>query len=86
VSKAEASIQRLVSNAKSERKVDRSDPPSGNSEVTPPNGGGEYPAEPAATPRNQVTVGTAVSSDEVVEKLEEAKEEPAWDVKEETAW
>jgi len=74
VSKAEADIQRLLNGAKTESKVD---PPAGNSELTPPNGGGEHLAEPAATPRDQDTADTAVLSDEMVVKLEEVKEEAA---------
>lgn len=71
IAKAEADIRRLT-------KSDGKDVPTPSiADVTPVNGGGERPAEPASTP--QVSDGAPpsvpVASSEVEEKLEEVKEE-----------
>lgn len=68
IAKAEADIQKLTNGAKA-------DGPS--TELTPPNGGGEHPAEPAPTPKTSDIPGAGVKSAEVVEKLEDVKEEQA---------
>lgn len=63
--KAEARIKQLI--GKSEKAdVD---------ELTPPNGGGEHPAEPAPTPASTDVPSLAVPSEAVVDKLEEVEEE-----------
>ena len=66
--KAEARIQQLI--GKSEKVVV---PPS--DELTPPNGGGERPAEPAPTPASTDVPSLAVPSEAVVDKLEDVEEE-----------
>lgn len=71
LAKAEAAIQRLTVG-----KADTLTPQPPVDENTPPNGGAERPAEPAPTPLNDVPA-TAVSSEEVDEKLEGVKEEDA---------
>lgn len=66
--KAEARIQQLI--GKSE-KVDVPLP----DELTPPNGGGEHPAEPAPTPASTDAPSTAVPNEAVVDNLEGVEEE-----------
>lgn len=73
VTKAEADIKRLThGGAKTEVKDDT---PSSANELTPPNGGGEHPAEPAPTPKTSDLPSTGVPSKEVVEKLEDVQEQ-----------
>lgn len=73
ITKAEADIKRLTGASKSDTKGE----PTSASAVTPPNGGGEVPAEPAPTPKVADIPDTAVPSSEVVEKLEDVQEQEA---------
>ena len=66
--KAEKEIERLTGKA---NKV--STPPAAD-DVTPPNGGGEVPAEPAPTPAVADEVSVPVPEEEVAEKLETVEE------------
>ncbi|TFK55712.1 hypothetical protein OE88DRAFT_651863 [Heliocybe sulcata] len=66
VSKAEAEIQRITGKGKAA--------PTPDTEVTPPNGGGEMPAEPAPTPKVLDVPSLAVPSEEVIDKLETVQE------------
>lgn len=70
IAKAEADIKRLT-NAGSDSKAAGA----AVAEVTPPNGGGERPGEPAPTPLDTDHLSTAAPSEEVVEKLEVVKEQ-----------
>ena len=65
--KAEKEIERLIG------KANKVDVPAAD-DVTPPNGGGELPAEPAPTPAVTDKVSEPVPEDEVVEKLEVVEE------------
>lgn len=67
--KAEAEIRRLIGSSEKQDGV----PPS--EELTPPNGGGERPAEPASTPAVADAASVPASSEEVAEKLEDVAEE-----------
>jgi len=76
--KAEAEISRLLgkgaASAANGKIADSASAPA--SELTPPNGGAERPAEPAPTPAvTDDTPSVAVPSEEVVEKLESVGEE-----------
>ncbi|TFY56264.1 hypothetical protein EVJ58_g7749 [Rhodofomes roseus] len=66
--KAETRIKQLI--GKSE-KVDVPTP----DDLTPPNGGGERPAEPAPTPASVDVPSLAVPSEAVIDKLEDVEEE-----------
>lgn len=68
IAKAEAEIQRLTGKSKSTATE-------ADVEVTPPNGGGEEPPEPAPTPKVTDATSVAVPSDEVVDKLESVQED-----------
>ncbi|KAJ3985881.1 hypothetical protein F5890DRAFT_1082406 [Lentinula detonsa] len=70
VAKAEAEIQRLTGSSKDVRSIETAD-------VTPPNGGGEVPSDPAPTPSVSGPSSLAVPSDEVLEKLEVINETEA---------
>ncbi|TFK43524.1 hypothetical protein BDQ12DRAFT_675119 [Crucibulum laeve] len=72
VAKAEADIQRLT-NSMQDLKVDGASA----TEVSPPNGGGEHPAEPASTPQVGDVPVVAVPSSEVDSKLEVVQEQDA---------
>lgn len=74
ITKAEADITRLTSGAKSEGKGDT---PISVTELTPPNGGGEIPPEPAHTPQTSDLPKTAPPSGEIDEKLEAVQEQEA---------
>ncbi|KAH9936954.1 hypothetical protein B0H21DRAFT_58477 [Amylocystis lapponica] len=67
--KAEAQIKKLTGKAESKLDV-----PSQSDDLIPPNGSGEHPAEPTPTPAAAPKASAAVSSDEVVEKLEDVQE------------
>ncbi|KAJ4478103.1 hypothetical protein J3R30DRAFT_3657430 [Lentinula aciculospora] len=67
VAKAEAEIQRLTGSSINVQSPDPAD-------VTPPNGGGELPSDPAPTPSVSGPSSLAVPDDEVVEKLEVVNE------------
>jgi len=69
IAKAEAEIQRLTGLSK-----DVKSPESVDDDVTPPNGGGEIPSDPANTPSASGPTSLAVPSDEVVDKLEVVSE------------
>lgn len=69
IAKAEVDIKRLT---KSDAK---GVPTSSTANGTPPNGSGEKPGEPAPTSTIEDLPQTAVSGDEVVEKLEDVQEE-----------
>ncbi|KIP10625.1 hypothetical protein PHLGIDRAFT_28417 [Phlebiopsis gigantea 11061_1 CR5-6] len=75
--KAEKEIERLIG------KANKVDVPA-TDDVTPPNGGGEVPAEPAPTPAVADEVSVPVSEDEVVEKLEAVEENGTAEVAEES--
>ncbi|TFY66942.1 hypothetical protein EVG20_g4142 [Dentipellis fragilis] len=70
IAKAEADIQRLTGG-----KTDTKGATVSEKDVSPPNGGGENPAEPVSTPQVKDLPVTAVASDDVTERLEEVKEE-----------
>ncbi|KAK7049513.1 multicopy suppressor of BFA (Brefeldin A) [Paramarasmius palmivorus] len=70
IAKAEAEIQRLSNEAKEASKEDAS-----GADVTPPNGGGERPGEPAPTPKVADTTSVPVPSEEVDAKLEAVQED-----------
>ncbi|KAJ3736342.1 hypothetical protein DFJ43DRAFT_1051657 [Lentinula guzmanii] len=70
IAKAEAEIQRLTGSSKDVRSIETAD-------VTPPNGGGEVPSDPAPTPSVSGPSSLAVPSDEVLEKLEVINETEA---------
>lgn len=71
ISKAEADIKRLT-------KSDGKDVPAPfAADVTPVNGGGERPAEPASTPQISDAPPVSVASTEIDEKLQEVQEEAA---------
>jgi len=72
ITKAEADIRRLTSNAKSEGKVD---PPKSTTESTSLNGGGEIPAEPTHTPQTLDLPKTVLPSSIIDEKLEAVQEQ-----------
>jgi hypothetical protein len=72
ITKAEADIRRLTSNAKSEGKVDA---PKSTTESTPLNGGGEIPAEPTHTSQSSDLPKTVLPSSVLDEKLEAAQEQ-----------
>jgi hypothetical protein len=72
ITKAEADIRRLTSGVKSEGKNDTA---ISAAELTPPNGGGEIPAEPAHTPETSDLPKTALPSGEIEEKLEAVQEQ-----------
>lgn len=65
--KAEAEIKRIT-------KAENKDLPTA-SVATPPNGGGEKPAEPASTPQASDVTSAPVPSSEIIDKLEEVKED-----------
>lgn len=65
--KAEARIQQLIG------KSEKVDAPVSD-ELTPPNGDGERPSEPAPTPASTDVTSIAVSSEAVVDKLEQVEE------------
>ncbi|KDQ64520.1 hypothetical protein JAAARDRAFT_683996 [Jaapia argillacea MUCL 33604] len=69
IAKAEAEIKRLTGKHDS-----KTEAPSPSQEITPLNGGGEVPAEPAPTPKVSDVPATAVSTDDVVERLESVQE------------
>ncbi|KAJ3835573.1 hypothetical protein EV361DRAFT_845470 [Lentinula raphanica] len=69
IAKAEAEIQRLTGSSKNVQSPDVAD-------VTPPNGGGEIPSDPAPTPSVSGPSSLAVPSDEVLDKLEVVNETP----------
>ncbi|THH14675.1 hypothetical protein EW146_g5683 [Bondarzewia mesenterica] len=71
IAKAEADIRRLT-NGKVEPKSVPETPTEG---VVPPGGGGENPAEPASTPKVTDLLDVRVSSEDIVDKLEEVKEQ-----------
>jgi hypothetical protein len=71
VAKAEAEIQRLTG------KPANGTVKTGTDTITPPNGGGEKPAEPAHTPAVSDALSVPVSSEEVVDKLEAVQEDEA---------
>lgn len=73
VAKAEAEIQKLTGGSKPHAV----NPEVDSADIAPPNGGGEAPPEPAPTPLDKGIPSTAVPSEEVVDKLEEVKEEEA---------
>jgi len=66
--KAEARIKQLIG------KSEKVDVPTSD-DITPPNGGGERPAEPAHTPATVEISSLAVPSEAVVDKLEAVEEE-----------
>lgn len=69
IAKAEAEIKRIT-------KAENKDVPTASvAVVTPPNGGGEKPAEPASTPQASDVTSAPVPSSEIVEKLEDVKED-----------
>jgi len=68
IAKAEAEIQRLTGLSKDVKSPESVD------DVTPPNGGGELPSDPAPTPSATGPTSLAVPSDEVVDKLEVVNE------------
>jgi len=68
--KAEAEIRRLLGKGDADTDTLEEQP----DELTPPNGGGENPSEPAPTPLSTSLPKTAVPTDEVVEKLESIEE------------
>ncbi|OCH94074.1 hypothetical protein OBBRIDRAFT_789603 [Obba rivulosa] len=68
--KAEAEIRRLL--GKSDEDVQT--PIEQSDELTPPNGGGERPSEPAPTPLSTSVPKLAVPTDAVAEKLESVEE------------
>ncbi|KAJ8086644.1 multicopy suppressor of BFA (Brefeldin A) [Marasmius tenuissimus] len=70
ISKAEADIQRLNDSKEAVKSQDSS-----NVDVTPPNGGGERPGEPAPTPKATDLTSVAVPTEEVDNKLESVKEQ-----------
>ncbi|KAK1236590.1 multicopy suppressor of BFA (Brefeldin A) [Marasmius sp. AFHP31] len=70
ISKAEADIQRLNDSKDAVKSQD-----SPNVDVTPPNGGGERPGEPAPTPKAADLTSVAVPTEEVDNKLESVKEQ-----------
>ncbi|KAI0068867.1 hypothetical protein BV25DRAFT_1874160 [Artomyces pyxidatus] len=70
VAKAEKEIARLTK-SKGEPKDAAASP----TDVVPPNGAGENPAEPAPTPQAVDLPSTTLPSDEVVEKLENVEED-----------
>ncbi|KAJ3997017.1 hypothetical protein F5050DRAFT_1491607 [Lentinula boryana] len=70
IAKAEAEIQRLTGSSKDVQSIETAD-------VTPPNGGGEVPSDPAPTPSVSGPSSLAVPSDEVLEKLEVINETEA---------
>ncbi|KAF9259535.1 hypothetical protein L218DRAFT_663969 [Marasmius fiardii PR-910] len=72
ISKADAEIQRLLN--ESSKEVDKSQDSMANA-ITPPNGGGERPGEPAPTPKAQEVTSVAVPTDEVDTKLEVVQEQ-----------
>ncbi|KAH7929454.1 hypothetical protein BV22DRAFT_1080930 [Leucogyrophana mollusca] len=72
MAKAEADITRLTNGVKTEGKGEAG---SEVAELTPPNGGGEQPPEPAPTPADKGLPDTAVPSEEVQETLENVREE-----------
>lgn len=76
ISRAEAEVQRLNNIGKPDGAAA---PANGTpvSDVSGPNGGGERPAEPAPTPKTSDVLSTSPPSEEVIEKLEEVKEEEA---------
>ncbi|KAL0950022.1 hypothetical protein HGRIS_010030 [Hohenbuehelia grisea] len=76
VAKAEAEIQRLTG-GKADSKADDEPAASTSDEITPPNGGGERPAEPSATPKVADLPSTGVSSEAVDAKLEVVQEQEA---------
>ncbi|KAJ3785472.1 hypothetical protein GGU10DRAFT_387452 [Lentinula aff. detonsa] len=70
IAKAEAEIRRLTGSSKDVQSIETAD-------VTPPNGGGEVPSDPAPTPSVSGPSSLAVPSDEVLEKLEVINETEA---------
>lgn len=72
IAKAEADIRRLTG---ANGKVESKSVPESPAEVSPPNGAGEAPSEPTFTPKAQDLPEAAVTSEDVVEKLEEVQEQ-----------
>ncbi|KAF9009050.1 hypothetical protein BDQ17DRAFT_1349438 [Cyathus striatus] len=70
IAKAEAEIQRLTNGLQEAKIVDTT-----TSDISPPNGGGERPAEPASTPQVGDVPSVPVPSEEVVDKLEAVNEQ-----------
>jgi hypothetical protein len=77
--KAEKEIERLTGKP-GPNKIEL--PPA--DDLTPPNGGGELPAEPAPTPAASKTTSLPIPGDEVVEKLETVEESETADAAEES--
>ncbi|KAL4262046.1 Nuclear segregation protein Bfr1 [Pleurotus pulmonarius] len=75
IAKAEAEIQRLTNGSSKSARVD--EPSSPAQDTIPPNGTGEAPPEPAPTPAVGDAESAAVSSEEVVDKLEVVQEQEA---------